>query len=283
MMFSRRKSRCQRSWQKYRRSKLGAMLMRRRRPWRLSTKIMAATQKILDAEGIHGDARIWAREHGFNTDDVPPPRQISKDDLDSPAAQAAPVHAVAPREWCNVATLDVRPRPAGRSRVLGCQHGVGGSYSWAGCAGGLPARCPAWAARVADRCRRDRQQRRRSAAGRRWPPVVLRIQRADAAGSPGCTPFTGRPWPRLCAWTDGTAVRDRIADRAARHSRTAIVLRRRDACDRAAGVRCTSTGSSPAGDDAPSVHPHIRRRIIHRPTHSRGCARAQRCSHTNRW
>ncbi len=49
-------------------------------------KIMAATQKILDAEGIHGDARTWAREHGFNTDDVPPPRQISKDDLDSPRA-----------------------------------------------------------------------------------------------------------------------------------------------------------------------------------------------------
>ncbi|MGA9359466.1 MAG: hypothetical protein WBW75_16060, partial [Mycobacterium sp.] len=49
-------------------------------------KIMAATQKILDAEGIHGDARTWAREHGFNTDDVPPPRQISKDDLDSPPA-----------------------------------------------------------------------------------------------------------------------------------------------------------------------------------------------------
>ena len=36
-------------------------------------KIMAATQKILEAEGIHGDARTWAREHGFNTDDVPPP------------------------------------------------------------------------------------------------------------------------------------------------------------------------------------------------------------------
>ncbi|MGO9155720.1 MAG: hypothetical protein ACLP9N_22380, partial [Mycobacterium sp.] len=48
-------------------------------------KIMAATQKVLDAEGIHGDARSWAREHGFNTDDAPPPRQISKDDLDAAA------------------------------------------------------------------------------------------------------------------------------------------------------------------------------------------------------
>ncbi len=50
------------------------------------TKIMTATQKILDAEGIHGDARAWAREHGFNTDDVQPPRQICKEDLNSPQA-----------------------------------------------------------------------------------------------------------------------------------------------------------------------------------------------------
>ena len=47
-------------------------------------KIMGATQKILAVEGIHGAARTWAREHGFNTDDDPPPRQISKDDMDSP-------------------------------------------------------------------------------------------------------------------------------------------------------------------------------------------------------
>ncbi len=47
-------------------------------------KIMAATQKILDAEGGGGDARTWAREHGFNVDDVPPPRLISGDDLSSP-------------------------------------------------------------------------------------------------------------------------------------------------------------------------------------------------------
>ena len=48
-------------------------------------KIMAATQKILDAEGVGGDARTWARENGFNADDVPPPRPISKDDLNSAA------------------------------------------------------------------------------------------------------------------------------------------------------------------------------------------------------
>ena len=46
-------------------------------------KIMAATQKILDAEGVGGDARTWARENGFNADDAPPPRSISQDDLNS--------------------------------------------------------------------------------------------------------------------------------------------------------------------------------------------------------
>ncbi len=49
-------------------------------------KIMAATQKILEAEGVYGDARTWAREHGFNADDVQSPRPISKEDLDSPRA-----------------------------------------------------------------------------------------------------------------------------------------------------------------------------------------------------
>lgn len=50
-------------------------------------KILAATQEILEAEGTGRDARSWAREHGFDIDDVPPPRSISKDDLDSaPAA-----------------------------------------------------------------------------------------------------------------------------------------------------------------------------------------------------
>lgn len=47
-------------------------------------KMMAATQKILDIEGIGGDARAWARANGFNVDDASPPPQISKDDLNSP-------------------------------------------------------------------------------------------------------------------------------------------------------------------------------------------------------
>lgn len=47
-------------------------------------KMMAATQKILDAEGIGGDARGWARANGLGTGDASPPRQITKDDLKSP-------------------------------------------------------------------------------------------------------------------------------------------------------------------------------------------------------
>ena len=40
-------------------------------------KIVAATQKILDAEGVGGDARTWAREHGFNLGDAAPPYRIA--------------------------------------------------------------------------------------------------------------------------------------------------------------------------------------------------------------
>ncbi len=52
-------------------------------------KLMTATQKILDAEGVGGDARTWARANGFNTDDVPPPCSITGEDLTSPAATPA--------------------------------------------------------------------------------------------------------------------------------------------------------------------------------------------------
>lgn len=51
-------------------------------------KMMAATQKILDAEGIGGNARSWAQANGFNTDGASPPRPISKDDLNSPPAHS---------------------------------------------------------------------------------------------------------------------------------------------------------------------------------------------------
>lgn len=49
-----------------------------------TNKIVGATQKILDAEGVGADARTWAREHGFNIDGAQPPRAISQNDLNSP-------------------------------------------------------------------------------------------------------------------------------------------------------------------------------------------------------
>lgn len=48
-----------------------------------SDKLMTATQKILDAEGIGGDARTWARENGFNAENASPPPPIGLDDLTS--------------------------------------------------------------------------------------------------------------------------------------------------------------------------------------------------------
>nr|WP_197515572.1 DUF5631 domain-containing protein [Mycobacterium sp. E1747] len=53
-----------------------------------TNKIVGATQKILDAEGVGADARTWASQHGFNSDPASPPRPISKEDLAAP-----PVHS----------------------------------------------------------------------------------------------------------------------------------------------------------------------------------------------
>lgn len=47
-------------------------------------KIMAATQKILDAEGIGGNARSWANANGFNVGDGSAPPQLTSADLPSP-------------------------------------------------------------------------------------------------------------------------------------------------------------------------------------------------------
>lgn len=58
-------------------------------------KMMAATQKILDAEGNGGNARSWAQANGFNTDDPSPPRPIGKDDLNSPPAHTGGRNATA--------------------------------------------------------------------------------------------------------------------------------------------------------------------------------------------
>lgn len=46
-------------------------------------KMMAATQKILDAEGIGGNARSWAQANGFDVGDAQPPKPISEADLNS--------------------------------------------------------------------------------------------------------------------------------------------------------------------------------------------------------
>ena len=119
------------------------------------SKIMAATQKILDAEGIHGDARTWAREHGFNTDDVPPPRQISKDDLESPpcrrrsarggpgrrrGGQALRETFAATARWCRSA----RRRGGGSwGDQATVAADVPGGSAGAGSGGPLPAGAPA--------------------------------------------------------------------------------------------------------------------------------------------
>ena len=47
-------------------------------------KLMTATQKILDAEGVGGDARTWAREHGFNLESPSSPRPLSEGDFGTP-------------------------------------------------------------------------------------------------------------------------------------------------------------------------------------------------------
>ncbi|MGV0040075.1 DUF5631 domain-containing protein [Mycobacterium colombiense] len=46
-------------------------------------KIMAATQKILDAEGIGGNARSWAQANGFDVRDGKAPKPISQQELNS--------------------------------------------------------------------------------------------------------------------------------------------------------------------------------------------------------
>lgn len=51
-------------------------------------KIMAATQKILNLEGVGRDARTWARENGFGLEDAQAPHPITKEDLNS-ATQGA--------------------------------------------------------------------------------------------------------------------------------------------------------------------------------------------------
>lgn len=52
-------------------------------------KMMAATQKILDADGVGGDARSWARANGFNINDASPPSPISEAELKGSGTEPA--------------------------------------------------------------------------------------------------------------------------------------------------------------------------------------------------
>lgn len=54
-----------------------------------SDKLMTATQKILDAEGVGGDARSWARDNGFNLDNPSSPNPITPEELGSPSPAPA--------------------------------------------------------------------------------------------------------------------------------------------------------------------------------------------------
>lgn len=47
-------------------------------------KLVAATQKILDAEGLGGNARSWAQANGFDVGDTKAPSPISAKDLETP-------------------------------------------------------------------------------------------------------------------------------------------------------------------------------------------------------
>jgi Family of unknown function (DUF5631)/Family of unknown function (DUF5632) len=113
-------------------------------------KIMAATQKILDAEGIHGDVRSWAREHGFNTDDVPPPGPISKEDLDSPVPGSSARGG--PGSVQGSGAIEAPPQmPGGSPRGGGAVPAgppaappqVPGGSAWGGSGGPVPAGSPA--------------------------------------------------------------------------------------------------------------------------------------------
>jgi hypothetical protein len=114
------------------------------------SKIMAATQRILDAEGIHGDARTWAREHGFNTDDVPPPRPISKEDLDSPVPGSSARGGSGSAQDGGAAEAPPQ-MPGGSSRGAGAVPAgqpaapsrVPGGSAWGGSGGPVPAGAPA--------------------------------------------------------------------------------------------------------------------------------------------
>ena len=195
-------------------------------------KIMAATQKILDAEGIHGDARTWAREHGFNTDDVPPPRPISKDDLDRRGAglrsargncwQCWHLRAVlACRQWCAAGGGILRGLSSGSWRPA--VAAAGRCYRALASAGGRPGSVQGVGPRVPEDCASRITSR---AAGSQWCAGDRR-QCADSTGSAGRAwraPVASCPWAGLFAGADGAIGHDRDDDGTARDCRSAIVV-----------------------------------------------------------
>lgn len=117
-----------------------------------TNKIVSATQKILDTEGVGGDARTWAREHGFNTDSVSPPRPIGEGDLGStPAVGGNGVRGGASASGPGApSTNPAPPAPAGPRGVRGPAGGPSSGslsepVSGDGVRGGVPAGgSPSW-------------------------------------------------------------------------------------------------------------------------------------------
>ena len=175
-------------------------------------KIMAATQKILDAEGIHGDARTWAREHGFNTDDVPPPLPIGKEDLDSPVPGSS-ARGGAGRVPDGGATGAPAQMAGGSARGGGTVPAgppatppqVPGGSAWGG--SGVPAGPPAGLP-----------------AGSPSVPATGGAYNADDPCDAGRAPFASCPGAGLFARTDGAIGRDRHDDGAAGHCRCPVAV-----------------------------------------------------------
>lgn len=94
-------------------------------------KLMAATQKILDAEGIGGDARSWAQANGFNMNGGSPPSPISEHDLNPAFGGGA--HG-GPKNTPNTPLM--KPASFGSG-----EHGVGGGGGSNG-AGNAGAQAP---------------------------------------------------------------------------------------------------------------------------------------------
>nr|WP_082459782.1 MULTISPECIES: DUF5631 domain-containing protein [unclassified Mycobacterium] len=118
-------------------------------------KLTAATQKILDADGVGSDARTWARENGFGLENHPPPRPITDQDLTHTLPSAGGSNRAADGGGGHgVGTEPPPPGPGVANRTGGGSspnlYGSGGQTSapaagasnWSGNGGSLPAGSP---------------------------------------------------------------------------------------------------------------------------------------------